>query len=53
MGRGIVQNTNEQYHSASCISLSGVVEFMSFFDDPVPLFNFFKTNPFPSNFIFN
>jgi hypothetical protein len=25
----------------SCISLSGVVEFLSFFDDPVPLFNFF------------
>jgi hypothetical protein len=37
----------------SRIFLSGVVEFLSFSDDPVPLFNFLKTSPFPSNFIFN
>jgi hypothetical protein len=37
----------------SLISLSGVVEFLSFSNDPVPLFNFLKTNPFPSNFIFD
>jgi hypothetical protein len=37
----------------SCISLSGVVKFLSFSDHPLPLFNFLKTSPFPSNFIFN
>jgi hypothetical protein len=37
----------------SHISLSGVVEFLSFSDHPVPLFNFLKTSPFSSNFIFN
>jgi hypothetical protein len=37
----------------SRISLFGVVKFLSFSDDPVPLFNFLKTSPFPSNFIFN
>ena len=37
----------------SRISLSSVVEFLSFSDDPVLLFNFLKTSPFPSNFIFN
>jgi hypothetical protein len=37
----------------SLISLSGVVEFLSFFDDPVPLFSFLKPNQFPFNFIFN
>jgi hypothetical protein len=52
-GRGNVQNTNEQYHAQSLISLSGVVEFLSFFDDPVPLFSFLKPNQFPFNFIFN
>jgi hypothetical protein len=33
----------------SCISLSDMVEFLSFSDDLVPPFNFLKTNPFPSN----
>jgi len=37
----------------SRISLSGVVEFLLFSDHPVPLFNFLKTSPFSSNFIFN
>ena len=35
----------------SCISLFGVVEFLSFSDHPLPLFNFLKTSPFSSNFI--
>jgi hypothetical protein len=37
----------------SLISLSDVVEFLLFSYDPVPLFNFLKTSPFPSNFIFD
>jgi hypothetical protein len=37
----------------SHISLSGVVEFLLFSDHLVPLFNFLKTSPFSSNFIFN
>jgi hypothetical protein len=37
----------------SHISLSDVVEFLLFSDHLVPLFNFLKTSPFSSNFIFN
>jgi hypothetical protein len=53
MGRGTVQNTNEQYHTAKSYFLirRGRIPVIS--DDPVPLFNFLKTSPFPSNFIFN
>ena len=37
----------------SLISLSSVVEFLSFYDDSVPLFSLLKPNEFPFNFIFN